>query len=217
MSKTIVLLSGPPNSGKGFLAEHLIKKLGGVEKEFKASLYQHTAAYFDMDLAGFKDLATHRILKEEVRTDLSLPYGECVRLDKLRGRDHGQRLIDVSRGISSYRISPRDAMIYTSELIYKPCCGSDYFGLQAASTMEEGNNFVSDAGFAEEAEVQVTEFGVEDVLLVRIHREGTTFEGDSRDYLDLDYLGVSTLDVDNNRDISEVVSDIAEFMANELW
>tara|TARA_R110002153_G_scaffold69533_2_gene183775 strand:+ start:271 stop:924 length:654 start_codon:yes stop_codon:yes gene_type:complete len=217
MSKTIVLLSGPPNSGKGFLAEHLIKKLGGVEKEFKASLYRQSAKIFGMDLERFKSLATHRILKEKPHQDLSLLYGACIKLDKLRGKDHAQRVVDVSEGVTRYRLSPRDAMIYTSELVYKLIYGPDYFGLQAANTMEDGNNFVSDAGFAEEAEVQVMEFGKENVLLVRIHRDDTTFEGDSRDYLDLDYLGVSTLDVDNNRDISEVVSDIAEFMANELW
>lgn len=211
MSKTIVLLSGPPNSGKGFLAEHLIKRLGGVEKEFKASLYQHTAAYFGVDLDWFKIMTTDRIIKEIPLGQLMLPPREYIDLKMLLGQS------GVAFDSQKSMISPREAMIFVSELVYKPKEGEDYFGLQAANTMEEGNNFVSDAGFAEEAEVQVTEFGVEDVLLVRIHREGTTFEGDSRDYLDLDYLGVSTLDVDNNRDISEVVSDIAEFMANELW
>jgi len=54
---------------------------------------------------------------------------------------------------------------------------------------------VPDSGFREEAEAIVREAGAGDVLLVRLHRPGHGFSGDSRGYIDLDDLGVESCDV----------------------
>lgn len=106
--------------------------------------------------------------------------------------------------------SPREALIFTSEKVYKPIYGQDYFGKYTASKLEEGYNFVSDAGFLEEQEVIVAE--VPKTLLVRIHRDGSTFEGDSRNYVYLDHKGTPSLDLYNNGTLEEARDTIIRFM-----
>lgn len=205
MNKRVVLLNGPVNSGKGFIAQALVDRLGGVEQEFKEALYIATADLFKLDLEEFKALATDRVLKEQ--TKYWLHFTEYEKLCDFLGREY-----DDSESLL-VKISPRDALIYTSEIVMKPQEGADYFGIKASEKMVEGNNYVSDSGFKEEAMVQVDTFGKENVLLVRIYRDDCAFSSqDSRSYINLDDVGIATLDLDNNRDINEVVKDIADFM-----
>lgn len=206
MNKRVVLLNGPINCGKGFIAQALIKRLGGTEQEFKEQLYIETAKLFSVNLDWFKEQATDRILKEKRSEELILFPDEYLALYEYLGKK-------VDEADYPYFITPREALIFTSELVKKPLHGKDYFGLATANKMLEGNNYVSDSGFKEEAVVQVEQFGVENVLLVRIHRDGCEFSSqDSRGYINLNEYGVATLDLDNNHDIEEVVTTIADFM-----
>lgn len=205
-SKKIVLLNGPVLSGKGFIANALIEELGGVEKEFKEELYRATAEVFDVDLRWLKGVAKGRKSKEQPFKCLCMGNGEAKSLYSYLGKDY------THKG-AAYSASPREALIFTSEILYKPYYGDEYFGIKTSEKMEEGYNYVSDSGFKEEALVQVDKFGVDNVLLVRIHRDGCEFSSnDSRSYIDLSDVGVATLDLDNNRDIKEVVNDIKVFM-----
>lgn len=179
MSKVVLLLNGPPSSGKDVLAEMLISKLGGVKQQFKDALYKHTAVLFQMELSAFVKLATVRGTK-----DLSTP--------SLQG------------------YSPREALIFTSENVYKPTYGQDYFGKYTTSKLEEGYNFVADSGFKIEAEVVTDHVGK--VLLVRIYRDGCTFEGDSRNYINLDHKGTPSLDLYNNGTLEEARDTVIRFM-----
>jgi len=206
MNKRIILLNGPINCGKGFIAKALINRLGGTEQEFKEKLYVATSNSFGVDLEWFKGQATDRILKEKRCEKLVLVETEYSTLCKFLGKKPTEK-------VYPYCISPREAMIFTSEVLMKPTYGDDYFGIATAKGMVEGNNYVSDSGFKEEAAVQVEQFGRENVLLIRIHRDGCEFSSqDSRDYINLNDLGVATLDLDNNHDIEEVVNTIADFM-----
>lgn len=205
MNKRIILLNGPVGCGKDYIAEALIMCLGGTKKEFKDELYKATAEHFGLQLHRFKELATGRKSKEVPFYPMDYEEYEklCNFLGKVNKYENGEDVL----------ASPRELLIYTSELVYKPMYGKDYFGVRAAEQMDEGNNYVSDSGFVEEAEVQVVEHGKENVLLIRIHRDGAEFSPeDSRSYINLDHIGVPTLDLDNNRDIDLVVKDIADFM-----
>ncbi len=101
-----------------------------------------------------------------------------------------------------YGASCREVQIGISELLFKPLHGSQVFGKILARKIKEMEEYtevfiVTDSGFAPEAEVLVKEFGADQILLVRLHREGHTYDGDSRSYINLDHLHVKSIDIDN--------------------
>ena len=92
----------------------------------------------------------------------------------------------------------RQIYIAVSELLFKPTFGADIFGRLTRDEMNvlrEVNRMdgdppvdfwlVSDSGFAPEARVLVDSFGVENIILVRLERDGYSFAGDSRGYIAL--------------------------------
>ena len=126
---------------------------GFVKHQMKAILYQHTADHCRIPLFIFETMASDRLLKDKPTTLLN-------------------------------GLTPRQALIHVSENVYKPRYGLDYFGQAAAKACVDQNSrftVFSDGGFDEEIEPLQEVFDV--VLIVRLHREGYTFEGDSRSYL----------------------------------
>lgn len=126
---------------------------GWEKHEFKDHLYLATAWQFNCDVDELRRLATDRTLKE-------LP---C----------------DLGNGLS-----PRQMLIETSEVHVKPSLGKDYFGKAAAQRIGQSRSdriVFSDGGFAEEL-MPVSEV-VGMLLVVRLFRQGRSFEGDSRRYL----------------------------------
>ena len=81
--------------------------------------------------------------------------------------------------------SPREFMIWISESIIKPEFGNNYFGLRMVEAVKSGSApaIITDGGFSEET-IALIEAGIQ-VHVCRLHREGFTFEGDSRNYLHL--------------------------------
>ena len=196
------------NCGKDTLGGLLQTRLGGTMQQFKEQLYVATAEHFKLPLNSFVKVATDRVLKEVESPYLNLPPEEYIKLKEYLGKDFS---IDLRR-YEAQSITPREAMIYLSELVVKPTLGEAYFGIKAAENMCEGNNWVTDSGFKQEAVIQVNEFGAENVFLVKIHREGCSFEGDSRSYISLDEYGVATLELDNNHTLEDAVRTIADWL-----
>ena len=82
-------------------------------------------------------------------------------------------------------MSPRQALIHVSENVIKPIEGKDYFGRQAKKSVLASELLVfvfSDGGFIDE--IQALKSDKTKVTVIRLHREGFTFEGDSRSYVD---------------------------------
>lgn len=78
-------------------------------------------------------------------------------------------------------LSPRGFFIHISEVFVKPLLGTSQFGKLAAWGGLAYKTVFPDGGFPAE----VNEFaGDKRTLLVRLHREGYSFEGDSRDYIE---------------------------------
>jgi hypothetical protein len=48
---------------------------------------------------------------------------------------------------------------------------------------------------------------MENILLIRIHRDGYTFEGDSRDYIP-DGVITNTVDIDNNGTLEDYLKKV---------
>ena len=98
----------------------------------------------------------------------------------------------------------RQAYIYYSENVIKVLHGKEWFGrkfLELAQSHVQKVIAVSDSGFREESEAVIRHAGPTNVLLVRLHADGHTFEGDSRSYIDLTDLGVRVIDIENNSTI----------------
>lgn len=105
-----------------------------------------------------------------------------------------------------------------SENVIKPSFGKDAFGKAFVNSLpEEGIVFVSDSGFPEELQPVIDHVGSDNVLVVRIQREGCSFEGDSRDYLTPEMFEdkVQFYQVMNNGTEKEFLESVEELV--EMW
>lgn len=100
-----------------------------------------------------------------------------------------------------FGFTPRQLYIAMSEEFAKPKFGPQYFGLVAIKQIEHFIRnldflaltpdhtpkvpliLVSDCGFKEELLPLVRCFGASNILMVHVHREGCTFNNDSRSYV----------------------------------
>lgn len=166
----VLLLNGPARSGKDSLARFLVRGFSGTVR------------------IGFAD---H--LKRLAHV---LCFGPP-------GYDMDPNAFDAVKEVPKLEfagMSPRQFYIHVSERVCKPLFGEGYFGdrfVDAARASGAPLVVVPDSGFREEAERVVEAFGKDDVLLVRLRREGCSFAGDSRDYITLADLGVAMVQIEN--------------------
>lgn len=78
--------------------------------------------------------------------------------------------------------SIREALICVSEEMIKPVMGRNYFGEACAKHLIDDLNFFPDGGFVEEL-VPIVDKS-DKAYIIRIIRDGYTFEGDSRTYVE---------------------------------
>lgn len=77
-------------------------------------------------------------------------------------------------------MSPREALIHVSEDVWKPQFGARVFGERLAEAAYDfGNVIVPDGGFKDELNAVEASHNV---TVVRLHRKGYDFKGDSRTY-----------------------------------
>lgn len=153
----VLLLNGPPRSGKDTLAMSLLEQsvvFGGVKpvfvEKFAAPIKQHFADSWGVSL-------------------------EWIEWNK--------------DNVFMYGVTVRQMLIAYSEKYMKPLFGGGIFGKMMVSRLAEIEEHysepptvvISDSGFAAEAR-EVIEAGHE-VHLIRLHRSGFDFKGDSRGYL----------------------------------
>lgn len=166
----VIVFNGPARSGKDSASSYMCKITGnGYHKAFKDELFKICAN-------------TLGISVEEYQTDYDRQTPDKVWWMK--------DLVSISTSASMVspqeqnNFSQREFLIHISENVIKPSFGKDAFGKAFVNSLpEEGIVFVSDSGFPEELQPVIDHVGAEDVLVIRIQREGCSFEGDSRDYL----------------------------------
>jgi len=153
MSKKIVFFNGPPRVGKDTLVMGLLSTFP-TSRNIKFSTPLKTA------LPVFFGLTQAQIDALEQNKDTPRNY--------FLGK------------------SWRDVQISLSEEWAKPTFGKRVFGDITKNIIEnedDANIFlISDSGFQEEAAALVEQFGKENCLLIRLKREGTNFDNDSRSY-----------------------------------
>jgi len=167
----VIFLNGPPRCGKDFGAGLLLKEL------------------FRSRTAKFSQPLKRAIAEQFQLTDEEQKYLEA-------NKDTPQKLLNG--------YTYRQAQINLSEHHMKPLYGDDVFGqiLRRVLSRKVGlaahdYTIISDSGFRSEAEPVVSTFGGHNCLLIRLSRPGTSFEGDSRTYINLDDLGVHSVDIVN--------------------
>lgn len=184
-----IILNGPPGVGKDTLADLLVQTMPHFTKiEFKGSLYIHTADYFGVFLPTFIAMATDRDRKELKQ--------ECLKLE--------------IKGAGVFYLSPREAMIFVSENVYKKKIGSHYFGSVVAHNcrIEGYKNIVfPDGGFIEEVR-ELANAGY-NVSIIRLHRDGFDFSNDSRDYIDSpDAIDITLQDGNPLQAVKDIINEL---------
>lgn len=196
MSKLIVVLNGPIGVGKDTLALALQNTRAGIElMALKDALFTDTAKYFGVPRAEFIARHNDRNLKE-------LPWW---------------RLILANKKATGEALSTRQALIHVSESVIKPRFGLGYYGKCAGQVASLAHHFgklpvFTDGGFNEEAIAMVEAAGPEArLLVVRLHRPGCSFAGDSRDYIAAEHPRICYAEVQLIAgEVSQGVQDILE-------
>lgn len=170
----VVLISGPPGSGKDTLAG-----FGELHGNLLHMTGEMQYGSRKVQVIEFKEVL-FKLVREH--------YGvECDQWNDMYRRE-SKELPNACLG----GISPRAAMIHVSQTIIKPKHGKDYFAKclsHEAMDQVKANPHLSfvfvvpDCGFQEEVETLKAAFGAVNVLLVRLHRDGCTFANDSRSYV----------------------------------
>lgn len=186
--KDIIILNGPPGSGKDTICEYLEDYWIDVKKlEVKARLFELVLAISGMPEDQWWELYNCRQTKEVPHKDLA-------------------------------GLSPRQFMIHVSENVMKPLYGSDYFGRYAARQVVKSSYSTlvfSDGGFPEEVQL-LSEVG--NVHLIHLFRDGCSFEGDSRNYLDANAPYLSTfLSVNQKEDDVDYAIGLINDHLDEWW
>lgn len=166
----IIILNGPPQSGKDEIAKYLSKKYNFVHMEIKELLFNVA-----IRAAGISKQLWEALYTRDYK-EVPTPYLK----------------------INGVSVSPRQWMIHCSEMVIKPTFGADAFGLaavEAIKTLPDMMNktiVFSDGGFIEEIKplinfLDLLQFKNKKVVLplhvARIHREGYDWGVDSRRYL----------------------------------
>lgn len=180
----VVFLNGPPRSGKDTAGQILADihpnaytiKLAGALKVGTHALFR--ALHWDLDEAKVANVMQPDAL-EHVK-EVPMPWF----FDK----------------------TPREAYIAVSELLCKPLFGQEFFGNIVADQIrrhsEVGLWIITDSGFEPEARPIIHQVGKDNCTLVRLHRDGCTFAGDSRSYIDLDVA--NKFDLKNNGTLGDL-------------
>ena len=195
----VVILNAAPRAGKDHAAKFLTNMINhsddtntAVHREMKKTLFALSAATVGVDLKDFM-----------------YGYDEPSNLSKT-GWFKDYPMYPVGGKV----LSKREVLIHVSENVIKPFFGKDAFGqIEANKVGEETYVFYSDGGFPDEIKPLCDTVGADNVLVIRIHKEGCTFEGDSRSYLEPSMFDSGTCP--EFADITNVHGEVDQF-ENEL-
>lgn len=175
MDKKFVLLNGPKRSGKDTVGKLIGQALN--RDHYRSQI-------FDDPILDNPPVAVFSIaddLKELTHEIFGLPYGA----------DHYEKVKDeVSDDFITAHgpISPRAAYIYVSENIMKPLFGEDVFSeryIRKCEMQYPKSRMVvnTSLGFQAELVALARMVSPQNIMVIRVHREGYDFTGDSRSWV----------------------------------
>ena len=149
-----ILLNGPPRCGKDTIASIICRNFPARKYKMTRPMDAALSGLFNIDPVHWS-----RKFREELKDT------KC------------QELLDDT---------PRDALISLSEDWIKQRYGSEALGELAIRFLSSPSTshitVISDTGFRDEAHPLFRRYGFHNFLLVHVHREGCTFDNDSRSY-----------------------------------
>lgn len=178
----IIMFNAPPQSGKDSCADIIVDTIPNVTKvNFKDSLYKLTAEILKLDLNFWTTVCQNNQMKDKPMMDVTIG------------------------GFTHANMTPRDILILVAEKVIKPQHGKNKFALDALDSIKqimdsdpEKNIFVMpDCGFDYEATTIQAGFPYGAVKVVRIEREGHTFEKDSRNWVPCNHVLVNSSDLEH--------------------
>lgn len=175
----ILLVNGPPRSGKDTVANYLAAHYG----------FRH------VKFAGALKRATHALVQELNGSNEPL-LSDAFEWAK------------DEPNTAFFGSTPRETYIAVSEWLCKELWGDRIFGTVLAKQIArlalrgEKRFVVSDSGFVEEARELVEWFGHDRIKLIRMHRDGCDFSKDSRGHVSLP--DVEELDLHNNGAVDDL-------------
>lgn len=217
---------------------------------FKKALFQYTANFFNINLNDFyqdKDGGFYdRKNKELPNSNLKLEPENISKISDFYNNTN--KILDVDNdifgilnkipkiieefkakyNITSDNLSPRNALIFTSECLIKPMYGSDFFGDVVAKEIENIHNenkdskkqiniYITDSGFADELKALSNLSKKLDVnpIILSIYRPGYDYDAskDSRVRLtdkilkDAGIENIPTVKIMNNTDLNTVMEN----------
>lgn len=153
MKRKIILLNGAIGCGKDTIADLCLHELGTTTLSFKTPMFDIARAILG-----------------------AIDYNEFIKAYNDRATKEKSMKILNGR-------SPRQFLIWISEDVIKPEFGNAYFGERLARTaMYSEMTVVSDCGFWSEVKPLI-DCDKLDVHLIRLHRKGCSFAGDSRSHI----------------------------------
>lgn len=179
MSK-IIILNGPASVGKDTIGNALAADYKCIPTSFKRPMFEIAASI--LGARAFSKFITAYDDRDQKEQPQSFLGGKTC----------------------------REFMIWISESVVKPLFGNQQFGKLMSEHIklcDEGFCFVcTDGGFPDEV-IRLVEDG-HDVTLIRLHMDGKTFAGDSRDYIRLNGLISSNYKLYREHDVYLVNGDI---------
>lgn len=186
----VVVFNAPPRAGKDFAADSCIAYFKGSfsvgKASFKQKLVELTKLFFKVNSKDWDD-----------RYDKRNPYyieGDTYSIEWMKDVPWG------SLELQGRCLSQREAMIFVSEEVIKPVYGEGAFGTALAESLCKELTFVPDSGFPLELQPVLDKVGADNVLVVRIRRDGCNFDGDSRNWLlpEMFCEKIKFLDIEND-------------------
>ena len=156
-NKTVIILNGPPGSGKDTIADFIAAEFNADHLRFKTKLYAITALINNIKLDTFMRYASDKDTKDSV--------------ELARGLTARQLLIETSENV----IKPYYGKDYF---------GNDVG--DSILTSDKSLFVLSDGGFPEELSSMIAagRLNRSDVVIVKLYRNGCNFDNDSRSYFD---------------------------------
>jgi hypothetical protein len=160
LSNKILLLNAPSGAGKDTIGKCLQELYGCELKAFKTALYQSAYPFTNCN-----------------------NYGQFIHY--CTDRTLKEKRSGYFRGMS-----PRDFLIFVSEVMTKPNFGKDFFGKKSADSISIGDFergvVFTDSGFIEETLPIINEFSGNNIYIIQFTGQGfNDFEGDSRNFIEL--------------------------------
>lgn len=163
----IIITNGPPRSGKDTMCGLIREGITGcdlIPLSYKKTLYVGVARRYGLSVEAVYQMNADTLIKDEPS-------------DLFGGKSVRQALIFESEEVIKKKYGPQGVAIQTFKLL------EEEYGIER---LKNAVLYCSDGGFNSELFAAYDYFGigVEDVYILRMLREGCSFEGDSREFLD---------------------------------